>query len=153
VVHVGGTGAGAATKVAVNGLLHAFNAALAESLVAAEAAGVAPTRLFDVLAVSVLSNRFVDYKRAAYVDPGSAAVAFDLQTAAKDLRLAADASAAAGIRRGPVADALRTHETACAEGYRERDISALAEWFRSQSHGAQPGDVDHSEQDDRKSTT
>src|SRR5205085_2148202 len=85
IVHLGPTGAGAAAKVAVNGLLHTFSTALAESLVAAEAAGVSRSALFDVLAAGVLSNTFLNYKRDAFIDPYHSPVAFDLSTATKDL--------------------------------------------------------------------
>jgi len=40
VIHVGGRGAGAATKLAVNDLVHGLNVALSEALVLAERAGV-----------------------------------------------------------------------------------------------------------------
>jgi len=129
VVHVGSTGAGAAAKVAVNGLLHTFSAALAESLVAAEAEGVARERLFDVLAAGVLANRFVDYKREAFLQPLAAPVAFDLTTATKDLDLAAAASQRAGIANSVIDRTRELHHAAVADGFGARDIAALTSWF------------------------
>jgi 3-hydroxyisobutyrate dehydrogenase-like beta-hydroxyacid dehydrogenase len=129
IVHVGATGAGAAAKVAVNGLLNTFSTALAESLVAAEAAGVAPATLFDVLGSGVLSNRFLDYKRAAFVDPAHAAVAFDLATAAKDLDLAYAASQRAGLDASVIGRVLELHRAALDDGYGDQDIAAMAAWF------------------------
>jgi 3-hydroxyisobutyrate dehydrogenase/2-hydroxy-3-oxopropionate reductase len=129
IVHVGATGAGAAVKVAVNGLLHTFSTALAESLVAAEAAGVPRTAFFDVLAGGVLSNTFLGYKRQAFIDPDSAAVAFDLTTATKDLRLAVEASRAARLPVSVLERTLQLHCEALEDGYGDKDMAAMASWF------------------------
>lgn len=129
VVHVGPTGAGAAAKVAVNGLLHTFSTALAEALVAAEAEGVPRHRLFDVLKAGVLANRFLEYKREAFLHPSIAPVAFDITTAAKDLDLAAAASEHAGLGTSVIGRARELHHAAVADGYGDRDMAALAAWF------------------------
>lgn len=131
VVHVGPTGAGAATKVAVNGLLHTFSTALSECLVAARAEGVSADALFDVLAAGVLWNRFLDYKRSSFSDPENAAVAFDLRTATKDLGLAVAASDHAGLSASVVGRALELHQQALEDGYGDRDMAAMAAWFGS----------------------
>lgn len=129
VVHVGPTGAGAAAKVAVNALLHTFNTALAECLVTARRAGVSTDALFDVLAVGVLWNRFLDYKRPAFTDPDNTPVAFDLRTAAKDLRLAVTAGDDAGLAESVVRRALELHQHALDDGFGDRDMAAMAAWF------------------------
>jgi 3-hydroxyisobutyrate dehydrogenase-like beta-hydroxyacid dehydrogenase len=129
VVPVGPTGAGAAAKVAVNGLLHTFNSALSECLVAARAEGVAPSALFDVLAAGVLWNRFLDYKRPAFIDPDNSPVAFDLRTATKDLSLALTASNDAGLTASVVARVLELHQQALEDGFGDRDMAAMAAWF------------------------
>jgi 3-hydroxyisobutyrate dehydrogenase-like beta-hydroxyacid dehydrogenase len=129
IVHVGGDGAGAASKVAINGLLHSFNTALAESVVVAERHGVPRAVLFEVLSNSVLSNRYLDYKSEAFVHPENASVAFDLQTASKDLRLAMNAAQTAHVHASLIERALDIHQRAVADGYGQDDISALATWF------------------------
>lgn len=129
VVRVGPNGAGAAAKVAVNGLLHTFNTALAENLVVARSAGVSPDAFFDVLAGGVLWNRFLDYKRAAFTDPAHSGVAFDLTTATKDLSLAWAASRKAGLAGSVVERTLELHEQALGDGYGDRDMAAMATWF------------------------
>lgn len=136
IVHVGATGSGAAAKVAVNGLLHSFNTALAESLVAAEAAGVARSTLFDVLASGVLANRFLDYKRDAFVDPAGTAVAFDLATATKDLGLAHDSSQRAGLTGSVIARVLDLHREALDDGFGGQDMAAMATWFSERADGS-----------------
>ena len=142
IVHVGPTGAGAAAKVAVNGLLHTFSTALAESLVAAEAAGVDRAALFDVLAGGVLANTFLGYKRQAFLDPDAAPVAFDLTTAAKDLQLAVDAGRSAHLPASVVAQTLQLHRRALDDGYGDRDIAAMASWFSKRTgDGTPPGRI------------
>ncbi|MFP5372977.1 MAG: NAD(P)-dependent oxidoreductase, partial [Actinomycetes bacterium] len=143
VVPVGPTGAGAAAKVAVNALLHAFNTALAECVVTARTAGVDPDAFFDVLAAGVLWNRFLDYKRPAYTDPEHTPVAFDLGTATKDLGLAVQAEERAGITASVVARALELHRRAVADGLGDRDMAALAAWFAGPPHAG--GGTDASE--------
>lgn len=133
VVHVGPTGAGAAAKVAVNGLLHTFSTTLAESLVAAEAAGVSRQALFDVLEAGVLSNSFLDYKRKAFIDPEHSEVAFDLATASKDLGLALTASRDAGLAATVVGRVLDLHREALEDGYGDKDMAAMATWFSSRA--------------------
>jgi len=131
IVHVGPAGSGAAAKVAVNGLLHTFSTALAESLVGAAAEGVTREALFDVLAAGVLHNTFLDDKRAAFVDPDGTPVAFDLTTATKDLRLAVDAITAAGLVTSVVGRALELNQHAVRDGYGDRDIGAIVAWLSS----------------------
>jgi 3-hydroxyisobutyrate dehydrogenase-like beta-hydroxyacid dehydrogenase len=144
VVHVGPTGAGAAAKVAVNGLLHTFSTALAESLVAAEAAGVSRAALFDVLAAGVLANTFLSYKRDAFTDPDHTTVAFDLTTATKDLTLAVDATRHAHLPVSLIERTLQLHRQALDDGYGEKDMAAMAAWFSGTA-----GDDRESEPDGR----
>jgi 3-hydroxyisobutyrate dehydrogenase-like beta-hydroxyacid dehydrogenase len=129
VVHVGPTGAGAATKVAVNGLLHTFSTALSECLVAARTEGVSVDAFFDVLATGVLWNRFLDYKRPSFSDPDNTPVAFDLRTATKDLALAVAASNHAGLTASVVVRAHELHQQALDDGFGDRDMAAMAAWF------------------------
>jgi len=142
IVHVGPTGAGAAVKVAVNGLLHTFSTALAESMVAAEAAGVPRSAFFDVLAGGVLASTFLGYKRAAFLDPDSAAVAFDLTTATKDLRLAVDASRAAHLPVSVLERTLQLHCQALEDGYGEKDMAAMAAWIADRAGDDPSGEPD-----------
>ncbi|MFC5381563.1 NAD(P)-dependent oxidoreductase [Aquipuribacter nitratireducens] len=131
VVHVGAQGSGASAKVAVNALLHTFSTALAETLVTAEAGGVARDRLLDVLAAGVLANTFLAYKREAFLAPDTAPVAFDLRTATKDLALADAATEEAGLRSSLVRRAHELHTRALADGLGDRDMVAMSTWFAS----------------------
>ena len=86
---VGARGAGAATKLAVNALVHGLNMVLAEALVLAERAGGERSIVYDVFASGAGGAPFVLYKREAFEQPEQAAVAFSLDLVAKDYELIA----------------------------------------------------------------
>jgi len=125
--------AAAATKVAINGLLHTFNAGLAEMVITTERNGVERARFFDALSNSVLANAYLGYKRANYESPDHATVAFDLKTAAKDLDLAVQSAVAVGLHHPLIGDVLRLHQAACSAGLESKDMAALAEYLDQQA--------------------
>jgi 3-hydroxyisobutyrate dehydrogenase-like beta-hydroxyacid dehydrogenase len=131
---VGEVGSGQAMKLAVNSVLHTFNAALSEGLVLAERGGVARGVALDILADSAVAAPFLLYKRDAFEHPGGQPVAFALDLMRKDLRLIRDFAAGSGSPM-PVADAVRVVcDAASAAGLGEHDMSAVAEHHRSR-HG------------------
>ena len=85
VVHLGALGAGATVKLAVNTVIYGLNESLAEALVLAEKAGVDRATAYDVIRSSAAGAPFVDYKRAAFIEPDSTPTAFALALAEKDL--------------------------------------------------------------------
>jgi 3-hydroxyisobutyrate dehydrogenase-like beta-hydroxyacid dehydrogenase len=130
VIHVGGRGAGAATKLAVNNLVHGLNVALSEALVLAERAGVDRTTAYEVFASGAGGAPFVHYKRAAYENPEDAPVAFSLDLVAKDLELITGLGQRVGAPMRQAATSLDIVRGAIAEGYGERDLSAIAVFLR-----------------------
>lgn len=131
IVPVGGRGTGAATKLAVNSLVHGLNVALSEALVLAEKAGVDRSTAYEVFASGAAGAPFVQYKRAAFESPDDAPVAFSLDLMAKDLELIT----ALGERIGaPLSQAATTRaivEAAIAAGLGGEDMSAIAVYLRS----------------------
>ena len=95
--HLGPSGAGAAMKLAVNVMLAAQTVAIAEALVMAELAGIGRAAAYDVIAAGALASPFVDYKRDAFLDSDGTPPAFALDLMRKDLRLALEQGAAAGL--------------------------------------------------------
>jgi 3-hydroxyisobutyrate dehydrogenase-like beta-hydroxyacid dehydrogenase len=104
---LGAGGAGAAMKLALNGLIAATNQAIGEALVVAEACGIDRSAAYEAIAGSAVGSRFVEYKRDAFLRPAESPVAFTLALLHKDLQLyielgdrlgvpLASASAAAG---------------------------------------------------------
>jgi 3-hydroxyisobutyrate dehydrogenase/2-hydroxy-3-oxopropionate reductase len=130
VFHLGGLGAGATVKLAVNSIVHALNQAVAEALVLAERAGVDRAAAYEVFANGAAAAPYVHYKQEAFLHPESAPVAFALSLVAKDLELIAGLADEVGARidlttatRAMVAEALDA-------GYGSRDLSALADLLR-----------------------
>jgi 3-hydroxyisobutyrate dehydrogenase-like beta-hydroxyacid dehydrogenase len=130
VIHVGGRGTGAATKLAVNDLLLGLNTALAEALVLAERAGVERAVAYEVFASGAAGAPFVQYKREAYEHPEDAKVAFSLDLASKDLELITSLGERVGAPMHQTATSLDIVRDAIANGFGERDLSAIAVYFR-----------------------
>jgi 3-hydroxyisobutyrate dehydrogenase/2-hydroxy-3-oxopropionate reductase len=132
IIAVGGRGAGAATKLAVNALVHGLNGALAEALVLAERAGVDRTIAYDVFAGGVGGSPFVQYKREAYEHPESAPVAFSLDLVAKDLELITALARRVGVEMNQTEASLETVRRALEVGLGQKDMSAIAVLLRGE---------------------
>jgi 3-hydroxyisobutyrate dehydrogenase-like beta-hydroxyacid dehydrogenase len=131
IVLVGGPGAGATMKLAVNAIVHALNLALAEALVLAEAAGIDRSTAYDVFAGSAAGAPFVQYKRAAFEKPDQTPVAFSLDLVAKDLDLILRLASQVGVPLSQAATNREVVETAIAAGLGQRDMSMLAQLLRN----------------------
>jgi 3-hydroxyisobutyrate dehydrogenase-like beta-hydroxyacid dehydrogenase len=130
VLHVGGLGAGATMKLAVNAVVHGLNQALAEALVLAERAGVERAAAYEVFAASAVAAPFVLYKRAAFERPGEVPVAFSLELVAKDLDLILGLAGRAGATMQQAATNRRVVGAALAAGLGDRDLSEIATLLR-----------------------
>jgi len=132
VIHVGERGAGSSAKLAVNALVHGLNVALSEALVLAERAGVDRTVAYDVFASGAGGAPFVQYKRAAYERPESAAVAFSLDLVAKDLELITALGRRVGAPMKQAETGLDIVRRAMAAGLGDADLSAIAVLLRGE---------------------
>jgi 3-hydroxyisobutyrate dehydrogenase-like beta-hydroxyacid dehydrogenase len=95
--HLGDAGAGAAMKLAVNTMIASTTVAISEALVLAEAAGIERADAYEVIAAGAVSSPFVEYKKAAFLDPDGTPAAFALDLMRKDLRLALGQAEEAGL--------------------------------------------------------
>lgn len=132
VVHLGDRGAGAACKLAVNGLVHGLNIALSEALVLAEKAGVDRSKAYDVFAGGAGGAPFVHYKREAYEHPEDAAVAFSLDLVAKDLELITGLARRIGAPMDQTETGFDIVRRAVDSGMGSRDMSAVAVYLRGE---------------------
>lgn len=130
VIPVGGRGAGAACKLAVNGLVHGLNVALSEALVLAEKAGVSREVAYEVFAAGAGGAPFVGYKREAFLHPESTPVAFTLELVAKDLELITGLAAEVGAPMAQAETGLDIVRRAIQSGMGSKDLSALAVFLR-----------------------
>ena len=131
IFRVGDSGAGATMKLAVNAIVHALNVSLSEALVLAERAGIDRKQAYEVFLNSAVAAPFLQYKQAAFVQPGEGPVAFSVGLSAKDLDLILDLAE----RVGPSMAQARTNRevfgAAAAAGLADADMSAIAEHLRS----------------------
>jgi 3-hydroxyisobutyrate dehydrogenase-like beta-hydroxyacid dehydrogenase len=95
--HLGASGAGAAMKLAVNVMIASQTVAISEALVMAEAAGIERADAYEVIGAGALASPFIDYKKAAFLDPDGTPPAFALDLMRKDLKLALEQGEAAGL--------------------------------------------------------
>lgn len=134
VAYLGDAGAGQAMKLAVNLVVHTLNAAVAEALTLASAAGVAPEAAYDIFQDSVVAAPFVNYKRAAFLDP-TTPVAMSLALTRKDLALIAEFAGQQGVLTGVALAVFGEVEDACDSGFADQDMAGLARYLRAESTG------------------
>jgi 3-hydroxyisobutyrate dehydrogenase-like beta-hydroxyacid dehydrogenase len=127
--HVGGLGAGAATKLVVNTTLAASIVALGEALALGQSLGLDQGSLLDVLEESPIGAT-VRAKRANVVT-GHYPATFKLSLAAKDMRLAVGAADHAGTDLKTAKAVRRWLEDAMDQGAADLDFSAVVETIRS----------------------
>jgi 3-hydroxyisobutyrate dehydrogenase-like beta-hydroxyacid dehydrogenase len=139
--HLGDTGAGAAMKLAVNVMVASQTVAISEALTLAEAAGIERAVAYDVISAGALKSPFVEYKKAAFLDPDGTPPAFALDLMRKDLKLALEQGEAAGLPlfgAGAAADAMTV--AAGLEGGDE-DLVRVADALRRIAAGTGTGDA------------
>lgn len=132
VIRVGRRGAGAASKLAVNSLLHGLNIALSEALVLAERAGVDRDLAYEVFAGGAAGAPFLEYKREAYEHPDDAVVAFSLDLVAKDLELITRLGERVGAPMSQAVTGLEIVKQAIDSGMGDDDLSAVAVFLRGE---------------------
>ena len=110
VMEIGGSGAGAAMKLAVNAVVYAINQAVAEALVLAERAGIERSVAYDVFASSAVAAPVVHYRRPVFEHPETAAVTMPIDLVIKDLNLVLALAEQVGARRAAGRDKPRRHE-------------------------------------------
>ena len=128
--YLGGSGAGATMKLAVNAIVALTNQAVAEALVLAESSGVSREDAYAVLAASAIASPFVQYKRAAFLDPDSSPVGFTTALMQKDLELALALARDRGVSMPATAAANEVLTLARSLGFGEGDLVRVADALR-----------------------
>jgi 3-hydroxyisobutyrate dehydrogenase-like beta-hydroxyacid dehydrogenase len=130
VTEVGGPGAGAAMKLAVNAVLFAINQAIAEALVLAERSGIERSVAYDIFASSAVAAPVVHYRRPVFEHPETAAVTFPIDLVIKDLKLVLALAAEVGARLPQAETNLAAMSAASADGLGEADMGSVAVHLR-----------------------
>jgi len=131
IVHLGDNGRGAIMKLCVNAVVHSLNGAVSEALVLAEKAGISRDQAYSVFAHSAIAAPFVHYRREAFERPGDVPVAFRLELAAKDLRLAVEVAERLDASLPQTDTNLTVLRRAVEAGYGDLDESGLAQFLRA----------------------
>ncbi len=133
VIHVGGSGTGAAMGLVVEGVVHALNVALSESLVVAERSGVDRVLAWDMLEASAGGAPFVSLKRAAFLEPGSTPTALSLHAALRGLTLLGEMADRLAVDAEQTRANTSIVARATGAGHGDRDLSWLAQVVREAS--------------------
>jgi len=138
IFHLGPSGAGAAMKLVVNGVIHALNIGLSEALVMAERCAIERETAWDVLTASAAGAPFVTYKRAAFLDPEGTEPAFSLELVEKDLRLITGLAERVGVTAEQARANYAIARTVTDAGHGARDMSWLAQVLRAERADEEP---------------
>ena len=130
VIEVGGPGAGAAMKLAVNSVLFAINQAIAESLVLAEQAGIERSVAYEVFASSAAAAPIVHYRRPVFEHPESTPVTFPIDLAIKDLDLILALGSEVGVSLPQAETNRAAMQAAAAAGLGAADMGSMAVYLR-----------------------
>ena len=124
ITHMGGTGAGQATKAINQILVAGINEAVCEGLALGEKLGLDPERLLPTLMAGAASNWFLD-KRGATMLRDEFAPGFKCQHMLKDLRIVQGIARDSGIRTNTLDQAAADYAELIERGHGESDTSAL----------------------------
>lgn len=122
--HMGGTGAGQATKAVNQVLVAGINEAVCEGLALGEKLGLDAERLLPTLMAGAAGNWFLD-KRGATMLRDEFAPGFKCGHMLKDLRIVRGIAADAGLRSSVVEQALADYAALVERGRGDADTSAL----------------------------
>lgn len=133
IYHLGDTGAGAVTKLAVNNIIYALGNAVSESLVVAERAGLDRAQVYEVFENSAVAAPMIHYRHDAFLAPEDTPPAFAMTLAHKDLRLLTDLADELGV---PVEQALANQSLigrAVDAGLGANDMADVAVYLRGEA--------------------
>jgi 3-hydroxyisobutyrate dehydrogenase len=132
IMHLGPVGSGATMKLINNFLCGVQIASLAEGMVWLERSGLDREKALDLLKRGAPGSPLLT-ALSARMTSRDYAVNFHLKLMAKDLQYAGEAAAADGVELTTAANARSLFEQAIADGYGERDMSAVVEPLRAKS--------------------
>ena len=128
ITHLGPVGAGQQAKAVNQVLVAGSYAAVAEAMVLGQRLGLPMARVREALAAGAAGSWALDHRAATMLE-GRFPLGFRLALHRKDLAIALEAAAAAGVEL-PVSQLVAAMEDALlAAGHGNDDVSALARWF------------------------
>jgi 3-hydroxyisobutyrate dehydrogenase-like beta-hydroxyacid dehydrogenase len=139
VFHMGGTGKGQATKLAMNLQIALIYEGFAEALTLATKLGVDIDRLLPLVQASMVRSGVVDYK-APFVMKRDFSANFPLRLMLKDIHLTLDAAKESRVRLPGLEAVSEIYEMATEDGHQDLDYAAtltlLEKWAGVEVRGA-----------------
>lgn len=132
IAHMGGTGAGQATKAVNQVLVAGINEAVCEGLALGEKLGLDPGKLLPTLMAGAAGNWFLE-KRGATMLRNEFAPGFKCGHLLKDLRIVEGMAREAGLRATVIAQSLADYAELVENGQGDADTSALITLKRGQA--------------------
>jgi 3-hydroxyisobutyrate dehydrogenase len=126
VVRVGEVGQGSTLKLCMNLLVGGLTELLAEAIVLAERAGLAPDVMRETLMASVLSSPFLAYKAPQLLERQFSPL-FTTKLLLKDLDLALAVARDEGVPLPGTAAIREVYAQAAGAGYADQDFAAVIE--------------------------
>jgi 3-hydroxyisobutyrate dehydrogenase len=124
ITHMGGSGAGQATKAVNQVLVAGIAQAVCEGLALGDKLGLSADLLVPTLAAGAAGNWFLD-KRGATMLAGNYTPGFKSALLHKDLKIVREMATQAGIRATVIEQSLADYAELMASGYGDEDTSAL----------------------------
>lgn len=124
ITHMGGSGAGQATKAVNQVLVAGIAEAVCEGLALGEALGLDAQRLVPTLAAGAAGNWFLD-KRGLTMLASDFTPGFKCALLLKDLKIVEAMARDAGVESSVIAQSLRHYAALVEDGFGEEDTSAL----------------------------
>jgi len=130
VLRVGGSGAGATIKLAINSIIYAINQAVTEALLLAEKSGVDRALAYEAFMNSAAAAPVVNYRQKVFVEPGTTPVSFTVDLALKDMELILAQAASTGTGM-PAQEACQSIMQAASDaGMGDEDMGMTAVYMR-----------------------
>jgi 3-hydroxyisobutyrate dehydrogenase-like beta-hydroxyacid dehydrogenase len=135
-IYLGPVGHASAAKLAINSVISATHAALAESLNLTDALGVDRRLVYGALAASAAGSPYIAYKRDGFLNPTTSPVLATVGLLHKDVALALDEARNLGCPMTTVATTEALLAKLGAEGAWDKDVVSLLPYLAAKSRGA-----------------
>jgi 3-hydroxyisobutyrate dehydrogenase-like beta-hydroxyacid dehydrogenase len=135
-IYLGPVGHASAAKLAINAVVSATHAAVAESLNLSDALGVDRTLMYEALASSAVSSPYISYKRNGFLNPTTSPVLATVRVLHKDVALALDEARNVGCPMKTVATTEALLGALGADGSWDQDVVSLLPYLAAKSRGA-----------------
>lgn len=131
-IALGAPGQAAVMKLAVNGLIHGLNQAVAEALALVERAGIDPVLAFDIIESSAAAAPMLSYRRPLYLAEDEHDVTFTVSLARKDMEAMAQLAEDVHVSMPQALVTLKKLHEAEEQGFGNRDMASILAFMRKE---------------------